>query len=99
MKQHNPPSVGEFIKETYLKSYGLSMRQLAKHLKINNSTLQNIINHKGRVSVKMARKLEAVLGRSAESWLEMQVQYDLANCEKVVSLEKIDFDSLLGESK
>ncbi|VAV89827.1 hypothetical protein MNBD_ALPHA02-1837, partial [hydrothermal vent metagenome] len=33
-----------------------------------------------------AIKLEAVLGRSAESWLLMQDQYDLANIRRAVDV-------------
>jgi plasmid maintenance system antidote protein VapI len=39
----------------------------------------------------MARRLSSTLGRSPESWLAMQAQYDLW-VTKQPKLKKIDFD-------
>jgi addiction module HigA family antidote len=48
--------------------------------------LSNVLNGKNGVSADMAVRLTAALGGSAESWLHMQAQYDLAASEK--SLKK-----------
>ena len=87
---HNPPHPGEFIKETYLDPYNLSVRFLATHLKVAPSTINRLINGDSAVSPEMACRLSATLGRSPESWLAMQAQYDLW-MTKQPKLKKIDF--------
>ncbi len=90
MIMHNPPHPGDFIKVTYLDPFGLSVRCLAKHLKVAPSTINRLINTDSAVSPDMARRLSATLGRSPESWLAMQAQYDLWII-KPPKLKKIDF--------
>ena len=90
---HSSPHPGEFIKETYMKPFGLSSRFLAKHLKVAPSTINRLIKKQSSVSVDMAYRLEAVLGISAESWLMMQAHYDLWTA-KQPKLKRIDFEHL-----
>ncbi len=85
-QQHNPPHPGEFIKEVYLDPLGLSANEVSKRLGVHSSTFGRLISGKSDVSAEMAIKLEAVLGRSAESWLLMQDQYDLADVRSTVDV-------------
>ena len=93
MNMHNPPHPGEFIRATYLDPFGLSVRFLAEHLKVSVSTIHRVINGHSAVSPEMAYRLSAVLGRTAESWLAMQAQYDLWQT-KQPKLKRIDFSAL-----
>ncbi len=93
MNMHNPPHPGAFIKATYLEPFDLSIRYLAGHLKVAPSTINRLINGDSAVSPEMAHRLSAVLGRSPESWMVMQAQYDLWH-EKRPKLKKIDFDKI-----
>jgi addiction module HigA family antidote len=93
MIMHKPPHPGDFIKETYLDPFDLSVRYLAMHLKVSPSTINRLIKKESAVSPIMAKKLSIVLGRSPESWLAMQALYDLSTV-KSVKLKKIDFDQL-----
>ena len=91
MNMHNPPHPGVFIKATYLDPFGLSLRYLASKLKVAVSTIHRIINGESAVSPEMAHRLSAVLGRTPESWMAMQAQYDLSRV-KQLKLKKIDFN-------
>ncbi|PIQ43480.1 MAG: addiction module antidote protein, HigA family [Gammaproteobacteria bacterium CG11_big_fil_rev_8_21_14_0_20_46_22] len=93
MNMYNPPHPGEFIKETYLAPYGLSVRYLASHLKVSPSTINRLINGESSVTPEMALRLSETIGRSAESWLAMQAQYDLW-VTKQPKVKKIDFTKL-----
>ena len=62
---------------------------LADRLDISPSTLSRILNGKMDISYEMAVRLSAVLGRTAESWINLQAAYSL---EKAKS--KIDTRSL-----
>ena len=77
MNMYNPPHPGEFIEEVYLNPFGVSVRLLAEKLGVAPSTLSRIVRRQSGVSPEMALRLSISLGRSPESWLAMQDNYDL----------------------
>lgn len=77
MTQDCPPHPGAFIKRVYLEPYCMHSVDVARNLKVSSSTFSRLINAKSAVSPTMALKLSKVLGRSPESWLAMQRNYDL----------------------
>lgn len=94
MTMHNPPHPGEFIQEVYLEPFGITGRQLSAKLGVSPSTLNRILKGNSGISSEMALRLSKALGRSPESWLAMQDNYDLWCARKTVNLdsvEKIDF--------
>lgn len=95
MRQYTPPHPGEFIREVYLEPMGMSANEASKKLKVHSSTFGRLISGKSDVSPEMAVKLEAVFGRSAESWMAMQDNFDLAQIRPKVDLSgmaPIQFD-------
>lgn len=88
-QMHNPPHPGEFIEGVYLEPCGLSIRQAAERLDVSASTLQRLIAGKSRVSPDMALRLSRVLGRSAESWLTLQVSHDLWQARQRLDLSAL----------
>jgi addiction module HigA family antidote len=96
MAMHNPPHPGEFIRVTYIEPFDLSIRSLAESLRVSPSTLARIISQRSGISPEMALRLSKALGRSPESWLAMQHNYDLYQAKKVADLsevQKIEFDA------
>lgn len=89
MRMHNPPHPGEFIKEVYLEPNDLSVRGLAESLGVSPSTVMRIINGTSSITPEMALRLEKALGRSPESWLTMQHNYDLWQARKVLDLSGV----------
>ncbi len=89
MAMYNPPHPCEFIAEVYLKPNDLSGRELAISLGVSPSTLNRVLNGASGISPEMALRLSKALGRSAESWLAMQTNYDLWQARKNVRLGKI----------
>lgn len=89
MTMHNPPHPGEFIESIYMEPYGVSCRNLASHLGVAASTLSRVLKAKSGVSPEMALRLSKVLGRSPESWLSMQDNYELWQARKTVNLSKV----------
>jgi antitoxin HigA-1 len=75
--QFNAPHPGEFISEIYLKPLAISALQFATKLKVTETTVHRLIEGRHSVSEAMAKRLSKVIGRSAESWLAMQRNYDL----------------------
>ncbi len=90
MNMHNPPHPGEFIKEVYLEPFRISYRKVAEMLKVAPSTFNRLINGQSNISSEMALRLSKTLGRSPESWLIMQNNYNLWNAKKKLNLEKVE---------
>ncbi len=96
MTMHNPPHPGEFIRETYLEPFDLSIRSLAESLGVSPSTLARVVSTRSAVSPEMALRLSKALGRSPESWLAMQHNFDLWQAKRSADLsdvQKIHFEA------
>jgi addiction module HigA family antidote len=89
MAMHNPPHPGEFIRDTYLEPFDVSVRSLAESLDVSPSTLTRVINGVSGVSPGMALRLSKALGRSPESWLAMQHNYDLWQAKESTDLTQV----------
>ena len=89
MAMHNPPHPGEFIAEVYLEPNKLSGRELSAKLGVSASTLNRILKGTSGISPEMALRLSKALGRSAESWLVMQHNYDLWQARRHVKLGRV----------
>ena len=89
MRQHNPPHPGTFIRRTYLEPFDISAREVATHLGVSPSTFSRVISGRNKVTPDMAIRLSRVLGRSSQSWLQMQLNYDLWQAEQIQSHENL----------
>jgi addiction module HigA family antidote len=74
----NPPHPGRSIRNACLEPLGLSVTAGAKILGVTRQTLNNVINGKSGISPEMAIRLSKAFGSTPETWLRMQVAYDLA---------------------
>lgn len=90
MVMHNPPHPGEFILNTYLEPFDVSVRSLADSLSVAPSTVNRLVNGQSGVSPEMALRLSKALGRSPESWLAMQHAHDLWSARQTVDLSKVE---------
>ena len=96
MTMHNPPHPGEFIRETYIEPFDISIRSLAESLGVSPSTLARVVSTRSAVSPEMALRLSKAVGRSPESWLAMQHNFDLWQAKKSADLsdvQKIQFEA------
>jgi len=75
--QHNPPHPGELLQHLWLEPLNLSITAAARHLKVSRKTLSEIVNGRSAVSCEMAVRLEQAFGKSAQSWLGHQADYDV----------------------
>jgi addiction module HigA family antidote len=74
---------GEFLREAYIGHNGMTASKIAAACGIDQARMSRLVNEKCDVTPLLAIKLEKGLGRSAESWLEMQHQHDLAQIREV----------------
>jgi antitoxin HigA-1 len=87
MYMKNPPHPGELIGDN-LEELGISVTDAAKALGISRQQLHNVIAGRYAVSPEMALRLEKALGSTADTWLRMQMNHDLAQIRaKAASLK------------
>lgn len=90
MSMYNPPHPGEFIREVYLEPLGISYRIVAAKLKVAPSTFNRLIKGQSNMSSEMALRLSKTLGRSPESWLIMQNNYNLWQAKQKINLDEVE---------
>ncbi len=86
IQQHNPMHPGAFIKRVYLEPFNVGSNELARKLQVSAGLVSRLLNGKTDISPAMALKLSKVLGRSPESWLLMQDNFDLWKARQEIDL-------------
>ena len=81
MKMHKPPHPGEILRELCLTPLGLSVTGAAQALGVSRKTISSILNGRSGISPEMAVRLSIAFNTTSESWLQQQLQYDLAQAE------------------
>ena len=77
MPMYNPPHPGEIVKYECLEPLGLTVTRAAEGLGVTRQTLSNLVNEKSDMSVDMALRLSQAFGSTPETWLRLQMAYDL----------------------
>jgi len=89
MAMKNPVHPGSVLRHDCLEPLGLSVTAGAKALGISRQALNNIVNGKSGISPEMAIRLSMAFGSTPETWLRMQLAYDLAAARKHESHIKV----------
>ena len=84
MQMKNPPHPGEMIGDS-LGELDVSVSAGAKALGISRQALHNLIAGRSAITPEMAVRLEKALGSSADAWLRMQMNHDLAQVRQRAS--------------
>ena len=82
MLMKNPPHPGEIIRDLYIEPLGLTITQAAAGLGVSRKTLSLLLNGHAGISPEMAIRLSKAFGRTPEGWLQLQMQYDLAQINR-----------------
>ena len=92
MTMMTPVHPGAIVREDCLKPLGLSVTEGARRLGIRRQTLSNLVNEKASGSIEMAYRLSKAFGSTPETWLGMQLAFDLArsrHLERKIKVERI----------
>jgi antitoxin HigA-1 len=73
----NPPHPGAGLKDD-IEALGLSVAAAAAGLGVTRQQLYRVIRGQSGISPEMALRLEKAIGGTADGWLRMQLDYDLA---------------------
>lgn len=76
-----PMHPGELLREDILPAVGRPKTEIARLLGISRQTLYDILNEKQPVTPAMALRLAKMFGGNAESWTNLQRNYDLKIAE------------------
>ena len=79
-QMHDPPHPGEILQDTVLRE--MTVTEFAKRLSVSRVALSRVVNGRAAVSAELAIRLAAALSGSAETWMRMQVAYDLWHAQK-----------------
>ncbi len=84
-----PMHPGELLREDILPAVGRPKTEIARLLGISRQTLYDILNEKQPVTPAMALRLAKMFGGNAESWTNLQRNYDLRIAEAEIG-DKLD---------
>ncbi len=94
MTMSNPPHPGRIVRRQCLEPLGLSVTRAAKGLGVTRQALSDLVNGHAGVSTEMAVRLSKAFGSSPETWLGMQMAYDLWQVrERAERIEVERFDA------
>jgi antitoxin HigA-1 len=88
MTMKNPPHPGLSVRQDCIEPLGMTITEAAEVLGVTRQTLNNLVNGKSGISADMAIRLDKAFGGGAETWLQLQMAYDLAQAR----LHEADID-------
>lgn len=90
MAMQNPPHPGGIVRRQCLEPLGLSVTKAAQGLGVTRQALSDLVNEHAGVSVEMAIRLAKAFGSTPETWLGMQMAFDLSQARAVTNTIKVD---------
>ena len=82
MTMKNPPHPGLSVRHDCIEPLGLTITEAAEVLGVTRQTLNNLVNGESGISADMAIRLDKAFGGGAETWLRLQMAYDLAQARQ-----------------
>jgi addiction module HigA family antidote len=73
---------GVYVRQECLERRKLSVTDAAYALGVSRQALSNLLGGRAGISPEMALRLDLVFGGGAETWLQRQTTYDLAEARK-----------------
>jgi addiction module HigA family antidote len=96
MAMRNPIHPGRIVRHDFLEPLGLTLSAAVKVPGVSRQALNNVVNGKSGISPDMAIRLSKAFGGTPETWLQMQLAFDLAAARKEESKIKVRRYSLGG---
>ena len=88
MPMKNPAHPGRLLKDD-LEALNLTVAEAAEALGVTRQQLYRVMNGTSAITPEMAVRLEKSIGTSADTWLRMQMSYDLAQVRLRVPAIKV----------
>ena len=82
-----PIHPGEVLREEFLQPMGLSAHALALALHVPAPRINDIVRERRAVTADTAMRLARYFGTSAEFWMGLQADYEMARARDVLAAE------------
>jgi addiction module HigA family antidote len=76
-RKRRPTPPGELLAELYLEPRGVSISKFAEAAGVTRKHMSAVVNGRASVTAELAARIAAVLGTSAQVWLNLQNAVDL----------------------
>ena len=86
-KPLNPIHPGEILMEDFLKPMGVSINQLARDLDVPANRIHGIVHGVRAITADTALRLATYFNVSPETWLNLQVDYDMRTAQRTRGAE------------
>ena len=99
MAMHDPPHPGGIVRRQCLQPLGLSVTRAAEGLGVTRQALSDLVNERRGISTEMAIRLSKAFGSTPETWLGMQMAYDLWQAREradQIEIEMFEMPSATG---
>jgi addiction module HigA family antidote len=73
----SPIPPGEILREDFMRPLGLNANQLARHLGVPANRITGILSGRRAITAETALRLERYFDVSAQTWLNLQSDYEL----------------------
>lgn len=80
-----PVHPGEVLREEFLKPLGMSANALANALSVPASRINDIVLERRGVTVDTAMRLTRYFGGDVQTWMNLQIAYEIKTAEKTLS--------------
>ena len=80
-----PVHPGEVLREDFLKPLGLNANALANALSVPASRINDIVLERRGVTVDTAMRLTRYFGGDVQTWMNLQIAYEIKIAEKTLS--------------
>ena len=80
-----PVHPGEVLREDFLKPLGMSANALANALSVPASRINDIVLERRGVTVDTAMRLTRYFGGDVQTWMNLQIAYEIKTAEKTLS--------------
>ncbi|MCC7098928.1 MAG: HigA family addiction module antidote protein [Rubrivivax sp.] len=82
-----PIHPGEVLREEFLLPMGLSAHALAMALHVPAPRINDIVRERRAVTADTAMRLARALGTSAEFWMGLQADYEMARVREALAVD------------
>ncbi len=81
-RTRRPTPPGEILVELYLAPHDISIAKFAEAVGLSRKHMSAIVNGRASVTAETAARMAAVLGTTAQYWLNLQNAVDLYDAEQ-----------------
>jgi len=82
MTMKNPTHPGEVLREDVIAALDLTVKEAAERLGMSRTALSRVLHCHAAVSPDLALRLEQAGVSTADTWLTLQLNYDLAQARQ-----------------